>query len=122
MRVCVINANGILFESQSGGTIRDLQVLYRNAQAAGYAPSDVTVRVVSDAEYATILASQPQSQGHIRNEAFNADVDLQDLLARLTAATPDQIKTYVTNNVTDLASARALLMKILLILSTLAAR
>lgn len=120
MRVCIINATGRLFESQSGD--HDLQVMYRNAAAAGYAPADISVRIVGEAEYATILAAQPQSQENLRDQAFKADIDLQDLLTRLTAATPAQLKNYVNNNVTDLASARVLLMKILLILSTLASR
>ncbi len=49
--------------------------------------------------------------------AKQADTDYQDALARLKGATPAQIRTYVQNNVTDLASAKALLAKILIFLS-----
>lgn len=53
----------------------------------------------------------------IRREAFDADTTRQELLAQLQASTPAQINTYVNNQVTDLASARTLLKKILLVIS-----
>lgn len=46
-----------------------------------------------------------------------ADVDRKDIQARLDGATPAQIKAYVDNNVNNLADAKTLLKKILLLLS-----
>jgi hypothetical protein len=53
----------------------------------------------------------------IRNESFASDSERQELLARLHTATPVQIKNYVENNVTSLATAKTLLAKVLLVLS-----
>lgn len=53
----------------------------------------------------------------LRVQSFDADSDRQELLNRLRSATPAQIKSYVTSSVTDLASARSLLTKVLLVLS-----
>ncbi len=53
----------------------------------------------------------------IRVAAFLSDIDRQALVTAVQTATPAQIKTFVTNNVTDLASARVMLMKILLLIS-----
>jgi hypothetical protein len=52
-------------------------------------------------------------------ESFMNDTDRQDLITRLEGATPQQIKTYVMNNVTDLPSARTLMIKILLLIATI---
>jgi len=60
----------------------------------------------------------PQGDDYFaRRDQFTADTDLQDLLARVQAATPAQVKTYVNTNVTDLASAKILLAKIILLLA-----
>jgi hypothetical protein len=53
-----------------------------------------------------------------RAKIFGDDVDRQELVERLRTATPAEIKTYVENQVTSLASAKVLLAKILLVLST----
>ena len=55
-----------------------------------------------------------------RKATFLSDTDYQDLLNRLASATPAQIKNYVANNVTDLASAKMLMTKILLLISLIA--
>jgi hypothetical protein len=47
-------------------------------------------------------------------QGINADVDYQDFVSRLQGKTAAQVKTYVQANVTDLASARLLLAKVLL--------
>ena len=52
-----------------------------------------------------------------RRASFDADATRADLLTRLRAATPAQISTYVDNNVANLAEARALFKKILLVLA-----
>jgi hypothetical protein len=51
----------------------------------------------------------------IRFNVFRADTDRQDLVNNIAKKTPAQIKTYVQNNVTDLASAKILMAKILLL-------
>lgn len=51
---------------------------------------------------------------------LRGDALAQDLLAQLRTATPMQISNYVDSNVTDLASARTLLKKIILVLSLIA--
>jgi hypothetical protein len=52
-----------------------------------------------------------------RKATFDADATRADLIAKLTSSTPAQISTYVDNNVTNLAEARAMFKKILLVLS-----
>lgn len=52
-----------------------------------------------------------------RQAAFDADATRADLLERLRNATPAQINTYVDSNVTNLADARALFKRILLVLA-----
>lgn len=71
---------------------------------------------------AVIAAHDPNissSQGS-RYAAFKADVNYQALLAQLKAATPAQVQSYITTNVTDLPSARAMLIKIALVLALVA--
>lgn len=67
-----------------------------------------------DAIYAPGIAAQA------RNSAFKTDANYQALLAQLKAATPAQVSTYITQNVTDLPSARAMLIKMALILALVA--
>ena len=71
---------------------------------------------IDDAEYvAAEAARQAEEQ---RTTAFKADAIRQDMITRLTSATPAQISTFVDNNVTDLAGARTMLKRILLVLAT----
>lgn len=55
-----------------------------------------------------------------RDDSFKTDADRIDLINRLTSATPVQIKNYVDTNVTNLAAAKVLLTKMLLIMATIA--
>src|SRR5438445_12174124 len=48
--------------------------------------------------------------------SYSTDPAFQDMVSRLDNATAAQISTYVQTNVTDLASAKVLLTKILLVL------
>jgi hypothetical protein len=52
-----------------------------------------------------------------RKAGLNTDTDYLDFVSRLQGKTAAQVKTYVQNNVTDLASARLLLAKVLLYLA-----
>jgi hypothetical protein len=53
---------------------------------------------------------------------FLADPNRQALITQLQTATPAQITAFITNNVTDLASARAMLVKFALVLALVANR
>lgn len=55
-----------------------------------------------------------------RKATFKSDANYQTMLAQLKQATPAQVQTYITNNVTDLASARAMLVKFALVLALVA--
>lgn len=46
--------------------------------------------------------------------AYDEDRNLQWFRSHLRGATPDEVRTFVSNNVTDLASARQLLTLMLL--------
>ena len=48
---------------------------------------------------------------------LRADAMVSDMLARLKIATPADISTFVNNNVTDLAGARTMFKRILLLLA-----
>lgn len=60
---------------------------------------------------------QVEVDGEARRASFDADATRADLLTRLRSATPAQINSYVDNNVANLAEARALFKKILLVLA-----
>jgi hypothetical protein len=51
-----------------------------------------------------------------RQAALDAHPDYVDMKQRFATATPAQLQTYVQNTVTDLASAKTLLFKILLLI------
>lgn len=65
-------------------------------------------------EIATLEAIAAEEQ---RIADLKADTLRQDMIDRLTSASPQQISDYVDNNVTDLASARTMFKRILLILA-----
>jgi len=52
-----------------------------------------------------------------REGQFDSNAERTDLLNRLRTATPAQINSYVDANVTNIAEARALFKKILLVLA-----
>lgn len=56
----------------------------------------------------------------LRKDGIRADTLAADLLARLKVATPEQISTFIDNNVVDLASARRVLKMILLVMALIA--
>lgn len=62
----------------------------------------------------------PPSASQIRYQAFQSDSNRQAILAAISTATPAQVATYVNNQVTDLASAKAMLVKVVLLLATVA--
>lgn len=51
MRVSKVIATGWIIEAQSGGTEADLEILYSNAVALGYARDDVVASVMDDATF-----------------------------------------------------------------------
>jgi len=54
----------------------------------------------------------------LRKQNLRGDALAVELLDRLRTATPAQISNYVDNNVIDLASARTMFKRVLLVLST----
>jgi hypothetical protein len=63
---------------------------------------------------AAVAAHDPTKK--FPSSTIAADANFQSLIGNFMTATPSQIQTYVNNNVTDLASAKALLAKILVIM------
>ena len=57
------------------------------------------------------------SADELRRQEFSARPDRQELLDRLRTATPDEIDDWVDNQVTTLASARAMFKRILLMMT-----
>jgi hypothetical protein len=53
----------------------------------------------------------------VRTAQFNGDTDRQDIVSAAGNATPQQIKNYINNNVTDLASAKVMLIKLALLVA-----
>lgn len=64
---------------------------------------------------AVLAAHDPKKQS--RDDLIVGDPERQDLVDRLRSSTPAQIKAYVQNNITDLASAKTMIARILLILA-----
>lgn len=73
----------------------------------------------AQADYEAALAAEAAAKEAeaVRTESIKQEPTYTDILDKLRAATPAQISAYVDANVTDLASARALLKRILLVLS-----
>jgi len=69
---------------------------------------------------AYVAPPPPDTSARDRVAAFKADASYQALLNQLKSATPAQVQSYITSNVTDLASARAMLIKIALVLALVA--
>jgi hypothetical protein len=74
-------------------------------------PGEAEIAAAYQRERAAAAAEKARAAG-IRTDAGRID-----LLQRLRSATPAQVGAYVDNNVTDLAGARALLKKILLLIA-----
>lgn len=102
-------------EGVSVGSVAD-----RSTWRIDYAPEATleqkaaAANVLASFDLAGDIAAEDQ-QAMLRE----ADADYRDIIDRLHATTPVQIKQYVQNNVTDLASAKVLLAKILLLLTRL---
>jgi hypothetical protein len=82
-----------------GDTLADLEWL-----DAGSPPTEAEI----SAEVARLAAL---------DSSWATDVDRLDIVGRLKGASPTQIKNYVASNVSDLATTKTLLAKILLLLS-----
>lgn len=71
--------------------------------AVAYDPAASQVNVTR------VYQDQPPPPEEIRATAFRAEADRIDLMTRLKTATPAQIDSWLTTNVTSLASARTVL-------------
>lgn len=112
-RIVIVLPHEIV-DPESGETVvvpGSQSVVLFSAQEEAQADIDKTA---DDAAQVPIVAAQT------RKDAFKADANYQALLAQLKQATPAQVQTYITNNVTDLASARAMLVKFALVLALVA--
>lgn len=80
---------------------------------------NIPAPVPSDQEILDALAAKDAktSMENARTTAFNNDTDRQAFVAAVKNATPAQIKTYINNNVTDLASARTMLYRLTLLVA-----
>lgn len=61
--------------------------------------------------------SPPPSAEQVRDASFKADPARVDWVDRLRNASPQQIETYITNNVTNLAQARTVLIALAKVLA-----
>lgn len=64
----------------------------------------------------------PLTADEVRDDALIADTDRQTIVNAIRNATPAQIKNYVNNNVTDLASARVMLRNLALLVAMVVRR
>lgn len=71
-------------------------------------PAEETQRVADAAAFTPVLAAVESDRS--RNVSFKQDASRIDWVDRLRNATPQQIETYITNNVTNLAQARTVLI------------
>lgn len=74
----------------------------------------------AQAEQAAAADAQAKQTEAARIDAIRQDPVCADLLERLRSFTPAQIDSYVDSNVTDPASTRALLKRMLMMLALLA--
>lgn len=94
------------------------------ATAAGDVPFSAEEEAARDAEEATnLLAQQAMDAVNaaevVRKLAIQDNVLCINLVTQLTTATSAQISAYIDNNVTDLASARTMLKRIVHVLALL---
>lgn len=106
MRICVLKATGKLLEAQGVATEG---TLIRNAINAGYVEADIEERVLSDADFATLIASLPEVIAKAQAEATKT----ADIMAHLpdwatVQAKFDQGTTALDKAATDLAAATTL--------------
>jgi hypothetical protein len=59
----------------------------------------------------------PPTADEIRAEQFNNDTDRQTIVTNLQNKTPDQIKTWINNNATDLATTKQMLIRLTLLVA-----
>lgn len=65
-------------------------------------------------------AAPPPTAEQLRTQSYLADAERQELITELLSATPVQIDSYVDDRVTDLTSAKAMLVKIIKVLALVA--
>jgi hypothetical protein len=117
----IANVIGWKFNNQSGMRCAEVGGAIRIIEFPGGIPTQAEQDQWT-AEYEAWLSAQQTAATAeaARLSAIEQDPVCVDLRDRLAAATPTQISNYVDANVTDLASARALFKRILLVLALLA--
>ena len=80
------------------------------------------VPIPTDQEVATALASidSEKASDDTNKQAIISDAEYVTMLQLLLNSSPDQIKDYINTNVTNIATAKTVLIKIILLLAMLA--
>jgi hypothetical protein len=109
----VPDKNGPLYKVVERWQSDEAQANYRQT---GYgAPTFDGTQVNVPGVYAAI--PQAELDEAARKQGIVDDTDGADLLNQLKTATAAQIKTYINNNVTDLATARTMLIRVAIFLA-----
>jgi hypothetical protein len=118
MRICIEKSTGKLIESQSGGNDipelmeARLNTLKQNAINAGHLEADIEVRFVTDEEYAIAIAEDPNEIARIAEQEAKEAAQIIKAQAYIdNLPSWSQIKKNI-NNITDLAGAKAFLLKL----------
>ena len=91
---------------------RKLVVVNGVATYVDLTPEDVAQRAIDqDSANAAAIVNAAEDA---RQQGLRSDADAADFVNQVHGKTAAQVKNYVQNNVTDLASAKLLLAKILL--------
>lgn len=91
MRVLIHKATGKIIESQSGDGA-GLEVLHANAKSAGFTKGEVEAKVIPDAEFADLLATQIEAEttyAQRRRNAYPSTGDMLDDLFKQGAFSPE---------------------------------
>jgi len=72
MRVCIRKSDNRIIEAQSNDDA-SLDALRVNAKAAGFADTDVDIKVIPDAEFKSMMAAQAQAEAAARPVKTVAD-------------------------------------------------
>ena len=122
---------GEVYSSVSQSYVPDNDPTYQNwiyvppeqARADG-ARSRRATRIATEAELFAEIKRRKRFEllpttdpDRIAKEAVDADADASNMAENLKGKTPAQIRTYMTNNVTDIASAQEMFARIVIYLS-----
>jgi hypothetical protein len=117
LRLAKLDAQGVIVRCY-WGEVEDLKLADVREAPEPWAVEGVNYDQAKAAYEAQLAADAAAKQAEDdRLATIEQEPICVDLLDRLKAATPTQINNYIDANVTDLASARALFKRILLVMS-----